>query len=137
VIKLPSLLTICSEQKPLKSKDHGKNLLMASTAYQLLIFCTCISKTSCTIFSNYSIQDSLVLKMDQEILFSEWGEPRMSKDGTILHGGKNGKKSFCGHSSMTVTPSNSRKNFLRTKKVETLDGYRRILISIQLRVYGT
>jgi hypothetical protein len=128
VIKLPSLLTICSEQKPLKSKDHGKNLF----------FCTCISKTSCTIFSNYSaIQDSLVLKMDQEILFSEWGEPRMSKDGTILHGGKNGKKSFCGHSSMTVIPSNSRKNFLRTKKVETLDGYRRILISIQLRVYGT
>jgi hypothetical protein len=85
VIKLPSLLTICSEQKPLKSKDHGKNLLMASTAYQLLIFLYVYFKNVLYDFFKLSRPDSLVLKMDQEILFSEWGEPRMSKDGTILH----------------------------------------------------
>jgi hypothetical protein len=48
------------------------------------------------IFTNYfcGVQNSLVLKINQEILFSEWGKSKMRKDGTILHGGKNGNKSF-------------------------------------------
>jgi hypothetical protein len=115
---LTSELTIFSEQKPLKSNENGKKLLMASTAYQLLIFLYVYFKNVLYDFFKLfcDLQDTLVLKMDQEILFSEWGEPRMSKDGTLLHGGKNGKKSFCGHSSMTVTPSNSRRIFYGQRK---------------------
>jgi hypothetical protein len=132
------LLTICSEQKPLKSKDHGKNLLMASTAYQLLIFLYVYFKNVLYDFFKLFCYPRFACVENGPrnfVLRMGWAKDEQRWDNFAC--GKNGKKSFCGHSSMTVIPSNSRKNFLRTKKVETLDGYRRILISIQLRVYGT
>jgi hypothetical protein len=47
VIQLPSLLTIFSEQKPLKSNDHGKKMFIIPDG--LMKYHTLISATSITL----------------------------------------------------------------------------------------
>jgi hypothetical protein len=47
VIQLPSLLTIFSEQKPLKSNDHGKKMFIIPDG--LMQYHTLISATSITL----------------------------------------------------------------------------------------